>query len=109
MTCTADQRLVREAQKALSAAGHPAHPSGHFDRATYRAVCAFQNARSLPVSGKVDEATWKALAGAPVVAEFDEPTPAPVVEEAEAVLPAEAPTVEDEPKATKKTRRRSTK
>lgn len=91
MTRTADRRSVTEAQQALTAAGHPTHASGHFDRATYRSVCAFQQARSLPVTGAVDDATWTALAGGPAAVATDEPTPAPVVEEAEDVLPADAP------------------
>ena len=60
-TRTANARLVREAQTLLTQAGFATHASGHFDRATYIGVCGFQGARSLPITGIVDDATWRAL------------------------------------------------
>ncbi len=37
-------------------------PSGAFDDETYRAVCDFQRASALPVTGSVDRYTWERLA-----------------------------------------------
>ena len=79
MTNGANHRAVREAQRALTAAGHPVHASGHFDRWTYHQTCGFQAERNLPVTGVIDDATWAALLG-------DAPQPEPEPEpEPEAV------------------------
>jgi peptidoglycan hydrolase-like protein with peptidoglycan-binding domain len=69
---------VRALQEALLAAGFrvPGGADGIFGPATANAVKAFQTARGLPVSGRVDQATAAALA-APASAQPTTPTPAP--------------------------------
>jgi len=43
------------------AEGHPLSPDGSFGARTKEAVTAFQQKKSLPVDGKIDEKTWQAL------------------------------------------------
>ena len=53
--------VVVWAQQHLLAAGQPVTVNGRFDRATARAVRAYQLAAALPETGALDPATWQSL------------------------------------------------
>lgn len=52
---------VKTMQALLKGYGHRIGPTGNFGKSTKAAVEAFQKANGLPTTGKMDEATWKAL------------------------------------------------
>jgi hypothetical protein len=56
---------VAEAQGLLNRDGAILDPDGDFGNGTETAVREFQAARRLPVSGAIDDATWRALRGLP--------------------------------------------
>jgi Putative peptidoglycan binding domain/Glycosyl hydrolase family 46 len=59
--------IVKQAQRTLSSQGFgPAKADGVFGDATSTAVRQFQTAKSLPVTGLVDETTWQPLTNRPV-------------------------------------------
>lgn len=54
--------VVKAVQQHLRAAGYdPQHVDGKFDERTRGALEQFQRRSDLPVTGRVDESTWKAL------------------------------------------------
>jgi N-acetylmuramidase/Putative peptidoglycan binding domain len=55
------EQSVRDLQRALSAAGFAAGPTGIFDAATRAALMAFQKARGLAADGIAGPKTWAAL------------------------------------------------
>jgi hypothetical protein len=60
--------LVVWAQEHLAGAGQAVTVSGTFDAATTAATGAFETAAGLPVTGQVDEATWRVLLRYPAAA-----------------------------------------
>ena len=52
---------VKTMQALLKGYGYKVGPTGNFGKSTKAAVEAFQEANGLPTTGKMDEATWKAL------------------------------------------------
>lgn len=52
---------VKTMQALLKGYGYKIGPTGNFGKSTKGAVEAFQEANGLPTTGKMDEATWKAL------------------------------------------------
>lgn len=51
-------------QRALQRAGYfKGNPTGFYGKRTQKAVCAFQKAKKIPVTGSVGPATWKKLKG----------------------------------------------
>jgi len=65
--------VVLWGQEHLAAAGQPVGPSGLFDAATQLAVSSFQASEGLPVTGKLDPATWPTLLDrSPVVPDWTE-------------------------------------
>jgi len=67
---------VKSAQKLLAAAGQPCTADGIFGRGTERAVIAFQTAKGLPKTGRLDEATMAALKPKPATTQTAATTPA---------------------------------
>ncbi|MEW5854310.1 MAG: peptidoglycan-binding protein [Myxococcota bacterium] len=60
-------RHVKNVQLKLRAAGYdPKHTDGKFDERTEGALKAFQRRSKLPVTGRVDEATWNKLGKAEI-------------------------------------------
>lgn len=54
-------KAVRDAQRLLQAKGYDCKPDGDFGPKTQGVVKKFQEDNKLPVTGDVDQATWKAL------------------------------------------------
>lgn len=52
---------VKVMQALLKGLGYKVNPTGNFGKGTKAAVESFQEAHSLPVTGIMDEASWKAL------------------------------------------------
>lgn len=52
---------IKEAQRLLEKNGYPCKPDGDFGPKTQNLIEQFQKARSIPVSGEIDQPTWAAL------------------------------------------------
>ena len=53
--------FIKEAQRLLEKNGYPCKPDGDFGQKTKNLVEQFQKARSIPVTGEIDQPTWAAL------------------------------------------------
>ncbi|GAB3664424.1 hypothetical protein GCM10027596_28780 [Nocardioides korecus] len=79
--------VVRAVQQAVRAS-----VDGSFGAGTRTAVNAFQTAHHVPVSGVVDEATWRALLAATAPGTTATPTPTPAPAPVTPTTPTTAPT-----------------
>ncbi|MFF9868298.1 peptidoglycan-binding protein [Streptomyces sp. NPDC013953] len=71
-----ENEQVRELQARLRQAGHfHRSPTSFYGSMTAKAVSSFQRKQNLPVTGTVDEATWRSLAGATRTPTADELRP----------------------------------
>ena len=68
-------RLLSQGDSAIA----PVAPDGIFGRCTLRSVTDFQRAFSLPVTGTVDDAIWRALVAAYDVARVRQDAAAPLL------------------------------
>ena len=53
--------FIKEAQRLLEKNGYPCKPDGDFGSKTQDLIEQFQKARSIPVTGQIDQPTWAAL------------------------------------------------
>ena len=54
-------RSIKQFQRLLNKHGFECRPDGDFGPKTQQAVKEFQQSKSIPVTGEVDELTWAAL------------------------------------------------
>lgn len=82
--------VVSNVQRHLKAAGYdPQRNDGTFDERTGATVRAFQRRSDLPVTGRVDEATWQKLRRSILLAEDGTSPPQRIGERSQAVLRTE--------------------